>query len=222
MSDQALWTRVDEYISEHLVPCEPALDGALIHSQEAGLPALAVAPNQGKLLYVLAKSLAAQRILEIGTLGGYSTIWLARALPAGGRLISLELDEKHALVARSNLEKAGVGDRVEVRVGPALQTLALLERELDAPFCFSFIDADKANIPAYFDWAVKLSRSGSMIIVDNVVRKGSLIDSQSSDENVIGVRRLHDLLASDHRVIATTLQTVGVKGHDGLTIAVVN
>ena len=221
MQDPATWAQVDEYICDHLCPSDPTLDGALTSSQASGLPALSVSPAQGKFLHVLAVAIAARRILEVGTLGGYSTIWLARALPADGRVISLELEETHARVARDNLDKAGVSDRAEVRVGPALELLPRLQHEIDQPFCLSFIDADKANIPHYFDWAVKLSRSGSLIVVDNVVRKGSLIDAQSTDENVIGVRRLHELLANDRRVSATTLQTVGAKGYDGLTIAVV-
>jgi predicted O-methyltransferase YrrM len=222
MQDPATWTQVDEYICGHLCPSDPTLDGALERSHASGLPALNVSPAQGKLLHVLALAVRAKRILEVGTLGGYSTIWLARALPPGGKVISLEIEESHARVARSNLDAAGVSDRAEVRVGAALELLPRLEHEIEQPFCLSFIDADKANIPHYFDWAVKLSRPGSLIVVDNVVRKGSLIDAQSTDENVIGVRRLHELLANDPRVRATTLQTVGVKGYDGLTFAVVN
>lgn len=222
MQDPATWAQVDEYICDSLCPSDPALQGALESSQASGLPALSVSPPQGKLLHILALAIGARRILEIGTLGGYSTIWLAKALPADGRLISLELEATHARVARANLDKAGMSARTEVRVGPALELLPRLQREIDRPFCLSFIDADKANIPEYFDWAVKLSRSGSLIVVDNVVRKGALIDAQSADENVLGVRRLHELLADDRRVSATTLQTVGVKGYDGLTIAVVN
>jgi predicted O-methyltransferase YrrM len=222
MKDPAIWAQVDEYICDHLCPSDPALEGALASSEASGLPALSVSPAQGKFLHVLAAAIGAKRVLEVGTLGGYSTTWLARALPADGRVISLELEEAHARVARANLDKAGVSDRAEVRVGPALQLLPQLQNDIDQPFCLSFIDADKANIPHYFDWAVKLSRPGSLIVVDNVVRKGALIDAHSMDENVIGVRRLHELLASDRRVAATTLQTVGVKGYDGLTIAVVN
>jgi predicted O-methyltransferase YrrM len=222
MQDPAIWARVDEYICDHLCPSEPALEGALESSQASGLPALNVSPAQGKLLHVLAMAIGAKRILEVGTLGGYSTIWLAKAVPADGKVISLELEQTHARVARANLDKAGLSDRAEVRVGPALELLPQLQSDIDQPFCLSFIDADKANIPHYFDWAVKLSRPGSLIVVDNVVRKGALIDAHSTDENVIGVRRLHELLANDQRVRATTLQTVGVKGYDGLTFAVVN
>jgi predicted O-methyltransferase YrrM len=219
---QTLWTAVDAYISEHISGDDPVLEAAVAASNAAGLPALNVAPNQGKLLQLLARCVGARRILEIGTLGGYSTIWLARALPADGHLISLELDARHAEVARSNIERAALTERVQIRLGAALDTLPLLQKELEAPFCFTFIDADKANIPEYFDWAVKLSRPGAMIVVDNVVRKGALIDAHSGDENVVGVRRLHEALANDQRVSATTLQTVGVKGYDGLTLAVVN
>jgi predicted O-methyltransferase YrrM len=220
--DQALFDAVDRYIGEHLVGYDPPLDNALQKSTESGLPAISVAPNQGKLLYVLAKAIGAKQVLEIGTLGGYSTIWLARALPRDGRLISLELDPKHAEVARANLANARVDAGVEVRVGPALETLPQLEAERLGPFCLTFIDADKFNIPNYFSWALKLSRSGSLIIVDNVVRKGALIDEHSTDPNVVGVRRLHDLIAKEPRVSATTLQTVGSKGYDGLTFAIVN
>jgi predicted O-methyltransferase YrrM len=221
MQGPATWAQVDEYICDHLCRADPTLEGALASSQASGLPPLSVSSAQGKFLHIVAAAIGARRILEVGTLGRYSTIWLARALPADGRVVSLESEETHARVARANLDKAGVGDRAQVRIGPALELLPRLQHEIDQPFCLSFIDADKANIPHYFDWAVKLSRPGSLIVVDNVVREGSLIDPQSMDENVIGVRRLHELLAKDRRVTATTLQTVGVKGYDGLTIAVV-
>lgn len=220
--DQKLFDTVDRYICDHLLAADPALDNALQKSTAAGLPAINVAPNQGKLLHVLARAMGAKRILEIGTLAGYSTIWLARALPASGRLITLEVDSKHADVARENVTNAGVGNLVDIRVGAALETLPRLQAESAGPFCLTFIDADKENIPHYFEWALKLSRPGSLIIVDNVVREGALIDERSTDPNVIGVRRLHELLRSDARVSATTLQTVGNKGHDGLTFAVVN
>ena len=219
--DQKVWNAVDKYTCERLGAADAALDFALQNSRRAELPAISVAPNQGKLLHLLARSIQAQRILEIGTLGGYSTIWLARALPKEGRLVTLELDSKHAEVARENIVKANLQDRVEIRVGPALETLPQLEQENAAPFCLTFIDADKFNIPRYFEWAIKLSRPGSMIIVDNVVRNGALIDEHSTDPNVIGVRRLHDLIAQEPRVSATTLQTVGAKGYDGLTFALV-
>ena len=219
---QERWTAVDRYICERLLPPDPAIDSAMQHSEAAGLPSIAVAPNQGKLLYLLARAVGAKRILEIGTLGGYSTIWLARALPQGGRLITLEADPKHAEIARTNIANANLRECVEVRVGKALDTLPSLEKENAGPFCFTFIDADKFNIPTYFEWALKLARPGSMIVVDNVVRKGALIDATSDDQDVVGVRRLHELLAGQSRVSATTLQTVGSKGHDGLTFALVN
>lgn len=217
-----IWAAVDEYTCEKLGARDEALDFALQNSRRAGLPEISVAPNQGKLLNLLARAIGARRVLEIGTLGGYSTIWLARALPPQGRLITLELETTHAQVARENVEHAGLGDRVEFRIGPALESLPQLAKDGAGPFCLTFIDADKFNIPSYFDWAVKLSRPGSMIIVDNVVRQGTLIDAGSTDENVIGVRRLHEQLSQDSRVTAVTLQTVGVKGHDGLTIALVS
>jgi len=210
-----LWTAVDCYITDLLVPSDAGLDGALEASAEAGLPAIAVAPNQGKLLMIFAQMLGARRILEIGTLGGYSTIWLARGLAAGGRLITLEADAKHADVARANIAQAGLGDVVEVRSGRALDTLPLLE----GPFDLIFIDADKVSYPEYLAWAVKLSRSGSVIVADNVVRKGAVIDADSSDLNVQGVRRFHAVLAAEPRLSATAIQTVGSKGYDGFTIA---
>lgn len=220
--DEQLWTAVDRYIGETLVPSDAALDAALEASERAGLPAIAVAPNQGKLLALLATIRGARRILEIGTLGGYSTIWLARSLPSGGRLISLEVDPKHAEVARANIARAGLAERVEVRLGRALELLPRLEAEGGEAFDFVFIDADKANIPEYFDWALKLSRPGTVIVVDNVVRKGKIIDASSGDPNVDGVRRFNQKLAQLGHVSATTVQTVGSKGYDGFTLAVVN
>jgi predicted O-methyltransferase YrrM len=220
MSDE-LWSAVDGYIADTLIPPDGALEAALASSAAAGLPAISVAPNQGKLLHVIARMIGAKRILEIGTLGGYSTIWLARALPDGGSLVTLEADPKHADVARANIARAGLSDIVDVRLGLALDTLPLLAAEQAAPFDLVFIDADKANIPAYFAWAEKLTRPGSAILVDNVVRKGALADAASTDPNVIGVRRLHEELARNPRVSATTLQTVGSKGYDGITFAVV-
>ena len=217
---QDQWTAVDEFVTDLVVHPEQALDSALTASAEAGMPPIAVSAPQGKLLAILARMIGAEKILEIGTLGAYSTIWLARALPAGGRLISLEVDPKHADVARKNLAGAGLDRVAEVRLGPALDTLPALGPE--GPFDLTFIDADKANIPAYFDWAVRLSRPGSVVVVDNVVRNGALIDAATTDENVKGVRRLHEALASDRRVTATTIQTVGSKGYDGFTIALVS
>jgi predicted O-methyltransferase YrrM len=216
--NQELWTRVDEYISELLVPSDPALDSALRASHEAGLPAISVAPNQGKFLGLLAQIQGARRILEIGTLGGYSTIWLGRALPPEGRLVTLELNEKHAEVARSNIARAGLGSLVEIRVGRALDTLSALAAEAVEPFDFVFIDADKQSIPDYFLGALKLTRPGSVIVVDNVVRKGAVLEADSADPNVQGVRRFNELAASTAAVSATAIQTVGSKGYDGFTL----
>lgn len=220
--NQEQWTAVDLYISETVVPSDAALDAAIEASAKAELPAIAVTPNQGKLLQIFARLVHARRILEIGTLGGYSTIWLARALPEDGRLISLELNPKHAEVARGSIERAGLSKRVEIRLGHALDTLPKLAGEGRGPFDLIFIDADKASIPQYFDWSVKLARPGSVIIVDNVVRKGAVIEADSRDEDVQGVRRLNDLLTTEKRVTATTIQTVGSKGYDGFTVALVN
>jgi predicted O-methyltransferase YrrM len=216
------WTAVDRYITDLLVPPDAALDAALKASADAGLPPISVTPNQGKLLQLLAQAQGARNILEIGTLGGYSTIWLARALPAGGRLITLEFDPKHAEVARANLARAGLEDVVELRVGRALETLPQLAAERRGPFDFIFIDADKGNYPGYFTWALKLSRRGTLIIADNVVRNGGLIDPASDDPNVPGVKRFLELVAAERRVNATTIQTVGSKGYDGFALALVN
>jgi predicted O-methyltransferase YrrM len=217
----ASWTTVDRYLTGLLVQPDDALEGALAASASAGLPSINVAPNQGKFLMLLARLQGARSILEIGTLGGYSTIWLARALPADGRLITLEAEPKHAEVARANVQRAGLSSRIDVRVGPALETLPRLATEGLGPFDFCFIDADKPNTAAYFEWAVKLSRPGSVIIVDNVVREGALADADSSDPNVLGMRRFMATLAAEPRVSATAIQTVGVKGYDGFAIAVV-
>jgi len=211
-----LWTAVDTYIADHLVGDDEALDAALAASEAAGLPPINVAPNQGKFLMLLARTIGARRILEIGTLGGYSTIWLARGLVPGGNLITLELDPRCAEVARTNLARAGLGECVEVRVGRALDTLPKLAAE--APFDLIFIDADKPSTPDYFEWAVKLSRPGSLILVDNVVREGAILDADSDDPHVRGIRRFYELAAADSRVSGTVLQTVGQKGHDGIAI----
>ncbi len=218
---KTLWAAVDDYICAHLAPSDATLDAALKASDAAGLPAIQVTPNQGKLLELLARSIGARRILEIGTLGGYSTIWLARALPQDGRLLTLESDPKHAEVARANFRLAGLDGAIELRLGPALETLPKLAAEGEAPFDFIFIDADKANIPAYFGFAVELSRPGALIIVDNVVRNGAVIDSASADPDIQGVRRFNELLAAERRVRATAVQTVGSKGHDGFALALV-
>src|SRR4051812_32283113 len=203
---QELWTAVDQYISDTLVRPDASLDAALEASVAAGLPQISVAPNQGKLLHLLARVRGARNILEIGTLAGYSTIWLARALPPKGTLITLESDAKHADVALANIARAGLAKQVEVRVGLALDTLPLLDAEGRGPFDLIFIDADKPNIPAYFTWAMKLSRPGSLIIVDNVVRDGAIIDPANEDASVKGVRRLNELLSSESRISATTIQ----------------
>lgn len=216
---QEQWTAVDFYITDLLVQHDPALDAALQASAAAGLPPINVAPNQGKLLMLLARVQGARNILELGTLGGYSTIWLARALPADGRLITLEADPKHAEVARANIARAGLSHVVELRIGRALDTLPQLATR--APFDLTFIDADKPGYPDYFAWALKLSRRGSLIIADNVVRKGAVADAASTDPLVQGVRRFNALLAAEPRVSATAIQTVGSKGYDGFAIALV-
>jgi predicted O-methyltransferase YrrM len=217
-----IWTTVDRYIESKLVPTDAALEAALKASAAGGLPSIQVAPNQGKLLGLWARALGARNILEIGTLGGYSTIWLARALPPGGKVITLELERKHADVALGNFARAGVADRIDVRVGRALDTLPQLAAAQPGPFDFVFIDADKASIPEYFDWSLKLTRSGSVIVVDNVVRKGALADPENKDPSVIGVRRFHEIVAAEPRVSATTVQTVGSKGYDGFTFILVS
>ena len=218
---QEKWTAVDEYVSGLLAPHDDALDAALRVSDEAGLPAIQVSPPQGKLLQLLAQTLGARTVLEFGTLGGYSTIWLGRALPADGRLITLEASPEYAEVARKNIARAGLGDIVELRVGPALETLPQLDAEGAGPFDLTFIDADKANTPDYFAWALEHSRPGGLIIADNVVRAGALTDADSDDPTIPAQRRFHEMLAAEPRVSATTIQTVGIKGHDGFTIALV-
>ena len=219
MSNQQRWADVDRYLVETLVPSDPALEAALADSAAAGLPAISVAPNQGKLLQLLALSRGARRILEVGTLGGYSTIWMARALPADGRLVTLELDPGYADVARANLERAGVADRVEVRVGRAVDLLpALVDEE---PFDLVFIDADKPSNPDYFRWAMRLTRPGSLVVVDNVVRDGAVAEGTSTDPGVLGTRAVLSAMAAEPRVSATALQTVGSKGYDGFALALV-
>lgn len=220
MANEA-WTAVDDYLAPRLARHDAALDAALAASQAGGLPEIAVSPNQGKLLQVLARSVGATRVLEVGTLGGYSTIWLARALPEGGRVVTLEVDAHHAEVAAANLARAGVADRVDLRLGRAIETLPALEQEAVGPFDLVFIDADKPSIPDYFAWALRLTRPGSLIVVDNVVRRGKLADADSQDEAVLGCRRLVELLEREPRVAATVVQTVGAKGYDGLALAVV-
>lgn len=219
--DQQLWNAVDDYVTGTVVGPDGALTDAIAATAAAGMPPIAVSAPQGKLLHLLARAIGARRVLEIGTLGGYSTIWLARALPADGRVVSLEIDPDHAKVARGNVDAAGVGSLVDIRLGPALTTLPQLSEEGAGTFDLVFIDADKANIPDYFTWSVKLSRPGALVIVDNVVRNGALIDASGARPDVEGVRRLHEMLASDRQVAATTIQTVGGKGYDGFTLALV-
>lgn len=218
----ARWDEVDDYVSDRLIGPDADLDAALADSEKAGLPSIAVSAPQGKLLHLLARSIGARRVLEVGTLGGYSTIWLARALPEDGHLVTLEIDEDHARVARANLARAGLAGRVEIRLGPALDTMPALADEGLEPFDLVFIDADKDNIPVYFDWAVKLSRPRAVIVTDNVVRNGALVDADTTDPRVLGVRAFHEMLSSRPDVEATTIQTVGTKGYDGFNLAVVN
>jgi predicted O-methyltransferase YrrM len=222
MSNESTWTAVDNYFSKLLLSPDKALDQALADSVAAGLPTIAVSPLQGKQLLVLAQMQSPKKILEIGTLGGYSTIWLGRALPADGQLITCEFSPKHADVAKANIARAGLLQKVEVRVGPALDTLPLLAAEKRGPFDFIFIDADKKNNPGYFEWALKLSRPGTVILVDNVVRDGAVADLKNLDADIVGIRHMHELVAAEPRVTATAIQTVGAKGYDGFTLIRVN
>ncbi|MFD4396726.1 O-methyltransferase [Kitasatospora sp. NPDC058397] len=216
---QSTWDAVDAYFSEQLVGHDPALEAAAAAADAAGLPEIAVAPNQGKLLHLLALTQGARRILEVGTLGGYSAIWLARALPADGTLITLEIDPKHAEVAQGNIARAGLEKVAEVRLGRAADSLAALVEQGVEPFDLVFIDADKPSNPEYFRRALQLTRPGSLIIVDNVVRGGAVADADSTNPAVVGTRALHDLIAAEPRVTATSVQTVGSKGYDGFTLA---
>ncbi|MET7384912.1 O-methyltransferase [Streptomyces sp. NPDC005529] len=219
MSESQVWNDVDDHFTTLLAPADEALAAALRDSDAAGLPPIAVAPNQGKLLRLLAEIQGARRILEIGTLGGYSTIWLGRALPADGRLVTLEYDPRHAEVARGNLARAGLAEVAEVRVGPALESLPKLADENPEPFDFVFIDADKVNNAHYLDWAVRLTRPGSVIVLDNVVRGGAVTDATSTDPSVRGTRAALELIASHPRLDGTAVQTVGSKGYDGFALA---
>jgi len=216
---QNTWKAVDEYFAERLGLSDPLLEAVLQQNAQEQLPAVDVAPSLGKLLYMLAKMQQAKRVLEIGTLGGYSTIWLGRALPPDGRVISLELNPRHAAVARRNIERAGLADRVEVMVGPALETLPLLKERGLPPFDLIFIDADRPNDLNYMKWALEYARPGTIILVDNVVRSGKVGDGETSDAEVRGIRELMDFLSQESRVDATAFQTVGAKGHDGFLIA---
>ena len=216
---QDMWSKIDDYITQQVVQEDQVLRSATEATVASGLPQIAVAPNQGKLLFLFARLLGAKRILEIGTLAGYSTIWLARGLARGGRVVTLEADAKHAEVARKNFARAKLTRQIDLRVGKALETLPDVPKR--PRFDLVFIDADKPNIPDYFSWALRLTRHGGLIIVDNVVREGAVLDVGGGDASVKGVRRLNEMLARERRVSATTIQTVGSKGHDGLTIALV-
>jgi predicted O-methyltransferase YrrM len=220
--ENPLFAQVDAYIDELFIGNDPVLQGVERSLVEARLPQISVSPSQGKFLYLLARLIKARRILELGTLAGYSTIWLARALPADGQLITIEYDPNHAEVARNNIAQAGFQDRVELRVGRALDVLPELQTEDAGPFDFIFIDADKQPYAEYFEWALKLARPGSLIIADNVVRDGKVLDADSSDELVRGVRRFNSALAANKDVSAVILQLVGVKHHDGMAFAIVN
>jgi predicted O-methyltransferase YrrM len=218
---QQLWTAVERYVVDSVIGSDALLDEVLRANAAAGLPSIDVAPNEGKLLYLLAKIRGAKRILEIGTLGGYSTIWLARSLLAEGRLLTLEVSAKHAEVAAKNIDRAGFSAKVEIRLGPAAESLAKLHEAGAAPFDFIFIDADKPSNPKYLEWALKLSRPGTVIVVDNVIREGEIVDAASKDASVQGVRQLFAMIKTESRIDATALQTVGSKGYDGFVMGVV-
>jgi predicted O-methyltransferase YrrM len=220
-ANRNLWHAVDAYLTETIVAPYPALEEALAANAAAGLPSIDVSPPQGKLIHLLARMTGARRALEIGTLGGYSTIWIASALPDDGRLITLERSARHAEVARKNVARAGLGGKVEVRTGAALTTLPNIEAERLGPFDFVFIDADKVNNAAYLEWALRLSRPGTAIVVDNVVRDGEVTQARSADPDVVGVRRMFELIAREPRLSATAIQTVGAKGWDGFALALV-
>jgi predicted O-methyltransferase YrrM len=218
---QPVWSAVDDYFGDLLAPADAQLDAALAANRAADLPAIDVSPLLGKFLHLLAQITQPRRVLEIGTLGGYSTIWIARALPEGGRIVSLEFNPKHADVARRNLENAGLLDRVDLRVGRALDSLPVLASSGAGPFDLIFIDADKRSNPDYLEWALKLARPGTVIVVDNVVRDGRVIDAASADPDIQGTRRMAEMLAAEPRLSATALQNVGAKGYDGFVLAVV-
>jgi len=221
MVTQTPWAAVDRYLEDTLLQSDPVLAAVIEASAAAGLPPIAVSPSQGKLLFMLAKAIGATRILELGTLGGYSAVWLARSLATDGRLVTVEADPKHAEVARTNFARAGVAGVVDLRIGPALEVLPQLEGEGAGPFDLVFIDADKGNYPDYLEWAIKLCRPGSLIVADNVVRDGKVVDGNSEDPSVRGVRRFMAQLATDRRVTATAIQTVGSKGYDGFAVILV-
>jgi predicted O-methyltransferase YrrM len=218
---QELWTAVDNYIVDALRLEDSLFRDVQAACDAAGLPPIQVSASQGKLLEIIVRMTHAQSVLEIGTLGGYSTIWMAKGLPPAGRVVTLEIDVKHAEVAAANFARAGLSDRIDLRIGPALETLPGVEREGAGPFDLIFIDADKANIPSYFEWALKLSHFGSVIIVDNVVREGAVIERDSADVSVQGVRRLNEMLPTIEGIESTVVQTVGGKGYDGFAIVFV-
>ncbi|MEE6449048.1 O-methyltransferase [Gottfriedia acidiceleris] len=220
MPNNVIWNDVDEYFVEKLIPNDTILENVLLANYQAGLPSIDVSPTQGKLLYLLAKIKGAKNILEIGTLGGYSSIWLARALPDDGKLTTLEISPEHAKVAKQNIKEAKLQDKVEIIIGKALDTLPTL-KDSKPLFDFIFIDADKPNNPHYLKWALQLANSGALIIVDNVVRNGEVIYETSHDESVKGVRQLMDLITTDSRIDTTAIQTVGLKGYDGFVIGIV-
>lgn len=216
-----LWSAMDDYICERLLPADPVAEAVLAESEKAGLPAISVSAAQGQMLYLFARMVGARRILEIGTLGGYSTLFLARALPAGGTVVTLEADPHHAAVARANFARAGIADAVDLRLAPAIETLPVLEAEGQGPFDFIFIDADKPSNPDYLAWSLRLSRPGTVIVCDNVVREGRVLNADSTDAAIRGVRRLFDHVGADTRLSATAVQTVGAKGYDGFALLLV-
>ena len=216
------WDQVDAYLTEAFVPRDESFAAALAESDKAGLPAIQVSPPQGRLLELLARALQARTILEIGTLGGYSTLWLARGLAPGGRIVTLEVDPKHAAVAKRNFERAGRSGVIELKLGSARETLPRMVEERAGPFDLVFVDADKPSLPDYFDWSLRLSRPGTLIVIDNVVREGDVVDAKSPDASVQGVRRMNEHIAAEPRVSATTIQTVGGKGYDGLAFVLVD
>jgi len=218
---QELWEAVDKYLDGMLIPHDSTLDDALAAAAAANLPAIQVSSVQGKFLHLLARIMGARNILEIGTLGGYSTIWMARALPEGGRIITLEADPKHAEVARRNFAGAGVESKVELRLGKALDTLPQVASDGRGPFDMFFIDANKSNMPEYFEWSLKLARKGSVIIADNVVREGAVLDAKSKDADIQGIRRFLEMVGNEKRVSGTALQTVSTKNYDGFALAFV-
>ncbi|MFA6156310.1 O-methyltransferase [Mesorhizobium sp.] len=219
--NKTTWAAVDDYIVDALFDADPVLEAVMAANHDQGLPAIDVSPAQGKLLSLLVRIRGAKRVLEVGTLGGYSTIWMARALPADGKIVTLELDPHHASVARSNFERSGVSERVELRVGPALQSLSALGAENAAPFDLIFIDADKPNNPNYLAWAMRLSRPGTVIVCDNVIREGAVLDEDGHDANVEGARAAFSFIGGDKRLDGTAIQMVGAKGYDGFAIAIV-